>query len=107
MFFGLRRMNAVYLSAVTLMMAACGPNTTSTEKLDTATEGTIRISVDETYKPLIDSEIKVFESPSFTHFLAFHPSCSPHVAGFFFFYYYSVITIIPNLMNPCGNLSRT
>lgn len=62
MFFGLRRMNAVYLSAVTLMMAACGPNTTSTEKLDTATEGTIRISVDETYKPLIDSEIKVFES---------------------------------------------
>ena len=61
MFFSLRKMNAVYLSAVTLVMAACGP-TPDAKKLDTATEGTIRISVDETYKPLIDSEIKVFES---------------------------------------------
>lgn len=61
MFFRLERMNAVYLAAVILMMAACGPNPNA-KKLDTATEGTIRISVDETYKPLIDSEIKVFES---------------------------------------------
>lgn len=29
---------------------------------DTATSGTIKISVDETYKPLIESEIKVFQS---------------------------------------------
>jgi len=61
MFFSLRKMNAVYLAAAILMMAACGPNPNA-KKLDTATEGTIRISVDETYKPLIDSEIKVFES---------------------------------------------
>jgi phosphate transport system substrate-binding protein len=61
MFFSLRKMNAVYLAAVTMTMAACGPNPNA-KKLDTATEGTIRISVDETYKPLIDSEIKVFES---------------------------------------------
>jgi phosphate transport system substrate-binding protein len=60
MFFSFRKMNAVYLAAITLM-AACGPNPNA-KKLDTATEGTIRISVDETYKPLIDSEIKVFES---------------------------------------------
>ncbi len=61
MFFRLERMNAVYLAAIIVMMAACGPNPNA-KKLDTATEGTIRISVDETYKPLIDSEIKVFES---------------------------------------------
>ncbi|MCW3463239.1 PstS family phosphate ABC transporter substrate-binding protein [Chitinophaga nivalis] len=54
-------MNAVYLAAVTVLMAACGPDNAK-KKLDTATEGTIHISVDETYKPLIDSEIKVFES---------------------------------------------
>ncbi|WP_236652904.1 substrate-binding domain-containing protein [Chitinophaga vietnamensis] len=43
-----------------MLMAACSnPNA---KKLDTATEGTIKISVDETYKPLLDSEIKVFES---------------------------------------------
>lgn len=61
MFFSFKRMNAVYLSALILVLAACGPNPNA-KKLDTATEGTIRISVDETYKPLMDSEIKVFES---------------------------------------------
>lgn len=61
MFFSLERMNTVYLAAITLMMAACGQNPNA-KKLDTATEGTIHISVDETYKPLIDSEIKVFQS---------------------------------------------
>jgi len=60
MFFPFKKMNAVYLSAVVLVMAACGNS--NEKKLDTATEGTIHISVDETYKPLIDSEIKVFES---------------------------------------------
>ncbi|WP_307380687.1 substrate-binding domain-containing protein [Chitinophaga terrae (ex Kim and Jung 2007)] len=61
MFFTFSKMNAVYLAAITLLFAACGTNPNA-KKLDTATEGTIRISVDETYKPLIDSEIKVFES---------------------------------------------
>lgn len=60
MFFTFKKMNAVYLSAVILVMAAC--SNPDAKKLDTATEGTIHISVDETYKPLIDSEIKVFES---------------------------------------------
>ncbi len=32
------------------------------EEQDTATSGTIRISVDETYQPLIEAEIKVFQS---------------------------------------------
>lgn len=61
MFFSFTKNNAVYLAALTLLMAACGPNPNA-KKLDTPTEGTIHISVDETYKPLIDSEIKVFES---------------------------------------------
>ncbi|MBC9930824.1 substrate-binding domain-containing protein [Chitinophaga qingshengii] len=43
------------------LLAACGPNPNA-KKLDTGTEGEIKISVDETYKPLLDSEIKVFES---------------------------------------------
>lgn len=60
MFLSFKKMNAVYLAAVVLVMAACG--NANEKKLDTATEGTIHISVDETYKPLIDSEIKVFES---------------------------------------------
>ena len=61
MFFTFNKLNAVYLAAIALMFVACGQNRNTT-KLDTATEGTIKISVDETYQPLIDSEIKVFES---------------------------------------------
>ncbi len=60
MFFGFTKKYAVYLTALALM-AACSPNPNA-KKLDTATEGEIKISVDETYKPLLDSEIKVFES---------------------------------------------
>lgn len=46
---------------LTTAIAAChsGPTSSFT---DTETSGTIHISVDETYKPLIDSEIRVFES---------------------------------------------
>ncbi|RFS24506.1 phosphate ABC transporter substrate-binding protein, PhoT family [Chitinophaga silvatica] len=61
MFFTINKLNAVYLAAIALMFAACGQNT-NTKKLDTATEGTIHISVDETYQPLMEAEIKVFES---------------------------------------------
>lgn len=61
MFFRITKKYAVYLTALTLLLAACGTNPNA-KKLDTATEGEIRISVDETYKPLLDSEIKVFES---------------------------------------------
>ncbi len=60
MFFRITKKYAVYLTALTLL-AACR-NNPNAKKLDTATEGEIRISVDETYKPLLDSEIKVFES---------------------------------------------
>lgn len=46
--------------AISGLVAGCGSgNNTSQE---TPTSGTIHISVDESYRPVIDSEIKVFES---------------------------------------------
>lgn len=46
-----------------VVAAACNTGSTSNgEEKDTPTKGTIHISVDETYKPLLDSEIKVFQS---------------------------------------------
>lgn len=51
----------IVLLAIAIMLTSCwGPD--SEAERDTQTSGTIRISVDETYKPLIESEIKVFES---------------------------------------------
>lgn len=51
----------IVLLAIATMLTSCwGPD--SEAERDTQTSGTIRISVDETYKPLIESEIKVFES---------------------------------------------
>lgn len=55
------RAYVVLLLAVATMLASCGDSKSEAER-DTATSGTIRISVDETYKPLLESEIKVFES---------------------------------------------
>ncbi|WP_157760703.1 PstS family phosphate ABC transporter substrate-binding protein [Chitinophaga caeni] len=46
--------------AIATTVTACGPS--SNKQLDTTTSGTIHISVDETYQPLIEAEIKVFES---------------------------------------------
>jgi phosphate transport system substrate-binding protein len=62
MFTRLIKRNQAYIAlfAVGTMLASCG-GPTGAER-DTPTSGTIRISVDETYKPLIESEIKVFES---------------------------------------------
>ncbi len=43
------------------LMAGCGGGATKGVR-ETPTEGTINISVDESFRPVIDSEIKVFES---------------------------------------------
>lgn len=50
-----------YAMSIAGLFTACHSGTT-TAFTDTTTSGTIHISVDETYKPLIDSEIRVFES---------------------------------------------
>jgi phosphate transport system substrate-binding protein len=45
-----------------LIFAACRNSPRNKNSRDTPTAGTISISVDESFKPVIDSEIKVFES---------------------------------------------
>lgn len=45
-----------------LLLASCGSNAPVTSYSDTLTSGTIHISVDESFKPIIDSQIQVFES---------------------------------------------
>lgn len=57
-----RNQIAVILLAVAALVASCGQANKSAVQQDTPTSGTIRISVDETYRPLMEAEIKVFES---------------------------------------------
>ena len=53
-------LSAVLILSV-LMLAGCsGPNTR--DDLDTTTSGTLHISVDQSFKPVIDSQIQVFEA---------------------------------------------
>ncbi len=49
------------LAAVTLLLSACG-NGSKKEAADTLTSGTIHISADETYRPIIEEQLKVFDS---------------------------------------------
>jgi hypothetical protein len=46
--------------AISGLVAGCGSGNNPSQ--ETPTSGTIHISVDESYRPVIDSEIKVFES---------------------------------------------
>ena len=64
MFFRIIRITrfSVFTLAAIALLASCGPANKPGEERDTPTSGTIRISVDETYKPLMEAEIKVFES---------------------------------------------
>lgn len=64
MFLKVRRRTSTFLTTATavLLLSACGQGNQQAKQLDTPTQGTIHISVDETYKPLIEAEIKVFES---------------------------------------------
>ena len=48
--------------AITGLMVGCGNRNGVKTPQETPTSGTINISVDESYQPVIDSEIKVFES---------------------------------------------
>lgn len=57
-----RNRNCIALLATIVILSSCTSNNKSGQVKDTPTSGTIKISVDETYRPLIESEIKVFES---------------------------------------------
>ena len=49
--------------AVLLFFAACkGKGGASSDDRDTPNKGTIRISVDESFKPVMEEQIKVFHS---------------------------------------------
>ena len=45
-----------------LLLFSCGDNTGRSDTRDTTKSGTIHISADESFKPVIDSQIQVFES---------------------------------------------
>lgn len=64
MFTSIIKRNRIYISLLATMtiLSSCTSNSNNAKIHDTPTSGTIRISVDETYKPLIEAEIKVFES---------------------------------------------
>src|SRR5690242_4781966 len=49
-------------AGINVFATACTSNRRSGPPQETTTTGTIHISVDETFKPVIDSQIKVFES---------------------------------------------
>lgn len=52
------------LAVLAIMVScwACGSNNRGKDARDNTTSGTINISVDESFKPIIDSQIKVFEA---------------------------------------------
>jgi phosphate transport system substrate-binding protein len=52
----------LYLSLIFLLFSSCGQGNEAPESTDTKDSGKIYISVDETFKPIIDSQIKVFEA---------------------------------------------
>src|SRR5205085_2233077 len=44
------------------MTSGCGGSDQKVNKMETTTSGTIHISVDESFRPVIDSQVQVFES---------------------------------------------
>jgi phosphate transport system substrate-binding protein len=50
------------LATVVFLNISCGGSDPSNEPPDTLHEGTIHISVDESFQPVIDSQIRIFES---------------------------------------------
>lgn len=53
---------AAWLVLLTGLLFSCGNGSQNKQTLDTPTSGTIHISVDETFEPLMEAEIKVFQS---------------------------------------------
>ena len=51
--------NILYLIALSVVMVSCDD---TPKRADTLSKGTIDISVDETFQPIIDEELKVFDS---------------------------------------------
>jgi phosphate transport system substrate-binding protein len=59
----LRLINLILaVSGIVLTTGGCGGGGQKGTKMETTTSGTIHISVDESFKPVIDSQVQVFES---------------------------------------------
>jgi len=59
----LRLINLILaISGIVLTTSGCGESGQKNTKMETTTSGTIHISVDESFKPVIDSQVQVFES---------------------------------------------
>ena len=50
------------ISGIVLTTSGCGGTGDQVSQMETTTSGTIYLSVDESFKPVIDSEVQVFES---------------------------------------------
>ena len=57
----IHKLKNVFFVVLFFLLNGCQPNK-GTEQQDTLDSGTIYISVDESFKPVIDSEIQVFEA---------------------------------------------
>lgn len=58
----LLRYGVTVLSVLSLLLVLAGCGNPNAPKRESPTAGTLRISVDESFRPVIDSQIKVFES---------------------------------------------
>jgi phosphate transport system substrate-binding protein len=58
----IKRYKCIAVGLCCLLAMACNTKRSSPILSDTTTEGVINISVDESYKPIIDEQIKVFEA---------------------------------------------
>lgn len=52
----------LYLATLVLLFNSCGGSNAASKPLDTINSGVIHISADESFKPVIDSQVQVFES---------------------------------------------
>lgn len=58
----MKLINQILVAAVVILFGGCNNGTGKRKQMETTTSGTIQISVDESFKPVIDSQIEVFES---------------------------------------------
>src|SRR6186997_2087695 len=54
--------NFVFLGIIGLLFNSCNSSTNGIEDTESLEKGTIHISADESFKPVIDSQVQVFES---------------------------------------------
>ncbi len=59
----------IFISRLCLYFSVAAVRLQSEKEMDTRTSGTIHISSDESFKPVVDSQVKVFEALSRMHII--------------------------------------